>query len=58
VNATLRYVGFGPVATTTLYSQRARTAAQRAAWLTQLGREGEADAKKHGKRLELGAAAS
>lgn len=46
VNATLRYVGFGPVATTTLYGQRARTAEQRAAWVARLGREGEADAKK------------
>lgn len=48
VNATLRYVGFGPVTTTTLYSQRSRTPEQRAAWLARLGREGEADAKRRG----------
>lgn len=45
VNATLRYVGFGPIASTTLYSQRTRTPAQRAAWLTRLGALGEKDAK-------------
>lgn len=56
VNATLRYVGFGPVASTTLYAQRSRTAAQRAAWLARLGREGELDAKKRGPKLSLGVA--
>jgi NAD(P)H dehydrogenase (quinone) len=48
VNATLRYVGFGPVAETTLYAQRSRTPAQRAAWLARLTREGEADARRRG----------
>ncbi len=52
VNATLRYVGFGPISTTTLYSQRARTPAERAAWITELGRIGEADAKKARKRAK------
>lgn len=44
VNATLRYVGFGPVKTTTLYAQRSRTPEARLAWLARLRREGEADA--------------
>jgi NAD(P)H dehydrogenase (quinone) len=50
VNATLRYVGFGPISSTTLYSQRTRTAAQRAAWVERLGRIGEADAKASKRR--------
>jgi putative NADPH-quinone reductase len=45
VNATLRYVGFGPVHSTTLFRQRSRTPAQREAWLHKLQRQGSADAR-------------
>ena len=43
VNATLRFVGFGPVHSTTLFSQKSRTAAQRAAWLGKLRQLGRKD---------------
>lgn len=44
VNATLRYVGFGPVHSTTLFRQRTRSPEQRAAWLRKLQRLGDKDA--------------
>jgi NAD(P)H dehydrogenase (quinone) len=47
VNATLRYVGFGPVRSTTLYRQRWRTPEQRAQWLALLERQGRQDAVRH-----------
>jgi NAD(P)H dehydrogenase (quinone) len=44
VNATLRYVGFGPVQTTTLYSLRTLTSAGRERWLSKLVERGRSDA--------------
>jgi NAD(P)H dehydrogenase (quinone) len=46
VNATLRYVGFGPVHSTTLFRQRSRTPEQRAAWLRKLQQLGNRDARR------------
>jgi NAD(P)H dehydrogenase (quinone) len=44
VNATLRYVGFGPIQTTTIYGLRALTSAARERWLTKLVARGRAHA--------------
>jgi NAD(P)H dehydrogenase (quinone) len=50
VNATLRYVGFGPVHSTTLFLQRSRTPKQRAAWLQRLQQDGQRDAVSAARR--------
>ncbi|WP_437515427.1 NAD(P)H-dependent oxidoreductase [Sorangium sp. So ce1099] len=46
VNATLRFVGFGPVRETTYFNQNTRTAVQRATWLREMERIGERDARR------------
>ncbi|WP_437607595.1 NAD(P)H-dependent oxidoreductase [Sorangium sp. So ce834] len=46
VNATLRFVGFGPVRETTLFNQNTRTPEQRATWLQDMERIGERDARR------------
>jgi NAD(P)H dehydrogenase (quinone) len=53
VDATLRFVGFGPIASTTLYSQRYRTPGERAAFLAKLERLGRKDASKAAKLISL-----
>jgi len=46
VNATLRYVGFGPIQTTTVYSLRTLAPAARERWLNKLTERGRSDAAK------------
>ncbi|WP_438016280.1 NAD(P)H-dependent oxidoreductase [Sorangium sp. So ce315] len=46
VNATLRFVGFGPVRETTFFGQNTRTPEQRAGWLRDIERIGERDARR------------
>jgi NAD(P)H dehydrogenase (quinone) len=46
VNATLRYVGLGPIRTTTLYGLRSLTTSARERWLTKLEKKGREDAAK------------
>lgn len=53
VNATLRYVGIGPVSTTTIYRLRELSAAKRTAWLHELERIGRSDGHR---TLKLAAA--
>jgi NAD(P)H dehydrogenase (quinone) len=53
VNATLRYVGFGPVQTTTVYSLRSLTSAGRERWLSKLVERGRSDAGNGRKRGAL-----
>jgi putative NADPH-quinone reductase len=50
VNATLRYVGFGPVKTTTVYRLRELSAEQRGQWVQRLEELGRRDAGAHGRR--------
>jgi NAD(P)H dehydrogenase (quinone) len=45
VNATLKFVGFGPVKSNTLYRQKDLSAEQRAKFLAQMERLGEADGR-------------
>ncbi|WP_437956835.1 NAD(P)H-dependent oxidoreductase [Sorangium sp. So ce119] len=46
VNATLRFVGFGPVRETTYFNQNTRTPVQRETWLREMERIGERDARR------------
>lgn len=46
INATLRFVGFGLVRETTFFDQKTRTPEQRAAWLREMERIGERDARQ------------
>ena len=46
VNATLRFVGFGPVRTSTFFEQKQRTERKRASWLVQMEATGLQDARK------------
>ncbi|HSC87471.1 MAG TPA: NAD(P)H-dependent oxidoreductase [Polyangiaceae bacterium] len=50
VNATLRFVGIGPIHETTFYSQRARKPDERRGWLAQMERIGERDGRPRGRR--------
>jgi putative NADPH-quinone reductase len=50
VNATLRYVGFGPVKTTTVYRLRELSAAQRGQWVNRLEALGRRDASAYQRR--------
>jgi putative NADPH-quinone reductase len=45
VNATLRFVGIGPVWTTTFYGQRSQDSVRRAAFIDKMSRLGERDGK-------------
>ncbi|AUX38940.1 uncharacterized protein SOCE26_003210 [Sorangium cellulosum] len=42
----MRFVGFGPVRETTFFNQKTRTPEQRAAWLQEMERIGERDARQ------------
>jgi NAD(P)H dehydrogenase (quinone) len=53
VNATLRYVGFGPVKTTTIYRLRELSAEKRSAWLARVEDVGRRDGAV--RRKETGA---
>ncbi len=51
VNATLRFVGFGPIACTTFFDQRTRSPEQRQRWLERMEKIGRTDAIRSQKQL-------
>ncbi len=51
VNATLRYVGFGPVSNTTIYKLRELSAAERTAWVQKLEHIGRRDGARRARAL-------